>query len=124
MSYKVLVLDIDGTLMNSEKKITEKTKVALRAAQEAGVTIVLASGRPTPGIVPIAKEIGLDEYGGYILSFNGAIVTNLKRVKSFLKQFYLMIKFKSYMMRLKPMVSLSFLTKIVGLLRKLRMISM
>ena len=38
MSYKVLVLDIDGTLMNSEKKITEKTKVALRAAQEAGVT--------------------------------------------------------------------------------------
>ena len=78
MSYKVLVLDIDGTLMNSEKKITEKTKVALRAAQEAGVTIVLASGRPTPGIVPIAKEIGLDEYGGYILSFNGAIVTNFK----------------------------------------------
>jgi Cof subfamily protein (haloacid dehalogenase superfamily) len=78
MSYKVLVLDIDGTLMNSEKKITEKTKVALRAAQEAGVTIVLASGRPTPGIVPIAKEIGLDEYGGYILSFNGAVVTNFK----------------------------------------------
>ena len=66
MSYKVLVLDIDGTLMNSQKKITEKTKTALRTAQEAGVTIVLASGRPTPGIVPIAKEIGLDEYGGYI----------------------------------------------------------
>ena len=60
------------------KKITEKTKVALRAAQEAGVTIVLASGRPTTGIVPIAKEIGLDEYGGYILSFNGAVVTNFK----------------------------------------------
>ena len=46
MKYKVLVLDIDGTLTNSKKEITERTKVALRKAQEDGVVVVLASGRP------------------------------------------------------------------------------
>ena len=78
MSYKLLVLDIDGTLLNSEKKISKKTKDALKDAQESGVIVVLASGRPTQGIVSIAQEIGLDKYGGYILSFNGAIVTNIQ----------------------------------------------
>jgi Cof subfamily protein (haloacid dehalogenase superfamily) len=76
MKYKVLVLDIDGTLTNSKKEITERTKVALRKAQENGVVVVLASGRPTPGIKPIAEEIELAKYGGFILSFNGAVITN------------------------------------------------
>ena len=76
MDYKVLVLDIDGTLTNSKKEITKETKKALHEAQEHGVIVVLASGRPTPGIVPIADEIELDKFGGYILSFNGAVITN------------------------------------------------
>lgn len=76
MKYKILVLDIDGTLTNSKKEITERTKIALRKAQENGVVVVLASGRPTPGIKPIAEEIELAKYGGYILSFNGAVITN------------------------------------------------
>ncbi|MCK9156539.1 MAG: Cof-type HAD-IIB family hydrolase [Paludibacteraceae bacterium] len=76
MTYKVLVLDIDGTLTNSNKEITMKTKNALRKAQELGVKVVLASGRPTPGIVPLADELELDRFGGFVLSFNGAVVTN------------------------------------------------
>lgn len=76
MAYKVLVLDIDGTLTNSKKEITKETKKALRAAQENGVVVVLASGRPTPGIVPLADELELDKFGGYILSFNGAVITD------------------------------------------------
>ena len=43
MDYKVLVLDIDGTLTNSKKEITSKTKKALRKAYEKGVKVVLAS---------------------------------------------------------------------------------
>lgn len=78
MSYKMLVLDIDGTLTNSKKEITPRTKTALKKAQDKGVTLVIASGRPTPGIVPIAEELELDSRGGYILSFNGAVVTNYK----------------------------------------------
>ena len=78
MDYKVLVLDIDGTLTNSKKEITSKTKKALRKAYEKGVKVVLASGRPTPGILPIAEDIGFDEFGGYILSFNGGKIIDYK----------------------------------------------
>lgn len=72
MKYKVLVLDIDGTLTNSKKEITKNTKLAIRRIMEQGVTVVLASGRPISGIEPLAKELELEKYGGYILAFNGA----------------------------------------------------
>lgn len=78
MKYKLLVLDIDGTLTNSKKLISERTKATLIKAQEQGITIVLASGRPTYGIVPLANELQLDKFGGYILSFNGGTIINWK----------------------------------------------
>ncbi|BCN32536.1 Cof-type HAD-IIB family hydrolase [Anaeromicropila herbilytica] len=78
MKYKVLVLDIDGTVTNSNKEITEKTLNAIINIQKQGCTVVLASGRPTPGIMPVANELKLSEYGGYILSFNGAKIINCK----------------------------------------------
>ena len=61
--YKVLALDLDGTLTNSEKVVTPRTAAALREAAEQGVRIVLASGRPTAGIRPLAKELGLEQTG-------------------------------------------------------------
>ncbi len=71
MDYKMLVLDLDGTLTNKKKEITPYTKEVLIKAQQAGVKIVLASGRPTYGIIPLAKELELDQYNGFILAFNG-----------------------------------------------------
>lgn len=71
MKYKIMVLDIDGTLTNSEKKITDKTKAALLDYQERGGKIAIASGRPTKGILPYAEQLELANYGGYIMSFNG-----------------------------------------------------
>lgn len=71
MQYKVLALDLDGTLTNQDKIITPRTKAALRKAAERGVCIVLASGRPTVGIGPLARELNLDKFGGCILSYNG-----------------------------------------------------
>lgn len=76
MKYKLLVLDIDGTLLTDEKTITPRTLAALLKVQQMGVHIVLASGRPTNGILPIAKQLELNHYGGYILSYNGAKVEN------------------------------------------------
>ena len=76
MDYKILVLDIDGTLTNSKKEITPRTRAALRKAQEKGVKVVLASGRPTYGIMPVAGELELERFGGYILSFNGGQIIN------------------------------------------------
>lgn len=71
MDYKLLVLDIDGTLANNKKEITPYTLEVINEVQASGVKVVLASGRPTYGIVPIAEKIGMDKFGGYILSFNG-----------------------------------------------------
>ncbi|MEG0647557.1 MAG: HAD hydrolase family protein, partial [Bacteroides sp.] len=47
MKYKLLVLDVDGTLLNTEKKISMRTQAALIKVQQMGVRVVLASGRPT-----------------------------------------------------------------------------
>ena len=78
MKYKLIALDLDGTLKNSNNEITEKTKNALIKVQELGVKIVLASGRPTPGLRHEANELELEKYEGYILSFNGARVVDVK----------------------------------------------
>lgn len=72
MSYKIIAFDIDGTLTNSEKIITQPTKEAILDIQERGYKVVLSSGRPTPGMVKIADDLCLNQYGGYVLSYNGA----------------------------------------------------
>ena len=74
MNYELIVLDLDGTLTNKDKVITPKTKEALMKMQKQGKKVVLASGRPTYGVMPLAAELELERYGGYILSFNGGII--------------------------------------------------
>ena len=75
MDFKLLVLDVDGTLLNSNREMTERTIKTLRKVQQNGVKIALASGRPTHGILPFASAIDLDFNDGYIISYNGAKVT-------------------------------------------------
>lgn len=74
MKEKALVLDIDGTLTNSEKEITPATKAAILAVLEQGHKCVLASGRPAFGMRRYEQELELGRYGGYLLSHNGARV--------------------------------------------------
>lgn len=71
MKYKLLVLDVDGTLLNEAKGISKRTLAALLKVQQMGVRIVLASGRPTYGLLPLAKSLELGNYGGYLVSYNG-----------------------------------------------------
>ena len=71
MKYKLLVLDVDGTLLNDEREISNRTLAALLKVQQMGVRIVLASGRPTYGLMPLAKTLELGNYGGFVLSYNG-----------------------------------------------------
>lgn len=78
MAYEILVLDIDGTLTNSQKEVSPQTLEAILKAQERGHKVVLASGRPTPGILALASRLKLSEYNGFILSFNGAKIINCK----------------------------------------------
>lgn len=78
MNYKIMVLDLDGTLTNSKKEISKPTKEALLDIQKRRYKVVLASGRPTPGILKLANELELENYGGYILSFNGGKIIDCK----------------------------------------------
>ena len=74
MEKKLLVLDIDGTLVNDKKEITPRTKEALFQVMERGHSVMIASGRPTPGVQKYVDELKLAEYGGYVLTYNGARV--------------------------------------------------
>lgn len=69
--YQLLVLDLDGTLTNSKKEISPRNQQTLLRLQQNGVRLVLASGRPTFGIAPLADALHMKEYGGFILSYNG-----------------------------------------------------
>ena len=75
--YQMLVLDIDDTLMTSKNTISDATYQALMKAQEQGKKVVLASGRPTPSMIETAKQVKLDHFDSYIISFNGAAITSM-----------------------------------------------
>ncbi len=83
---KVVALDLDGTLTNSEKKVTPATRAIIDKAREQGVKIVLASGRPHIGIKGVADELDIFDKGGYILSYNGGQILDCKSGKILLRK--------------------------------------
>jgi Cof subfamily protein (haloacid dehalogenase superfamily) len=76
MKYKMLVLDMDDTLLRDDHTISLENKEMIAKAQALGVHVILASGRPTPAMTAYAKELQLDH--SYIISYNGAVITDLK----------------------------------------------
>lgn len=76
MNYKLIAMDLDGTLNNDEKRITPKTLEALMAAQEHGVRLALASARPSPGLFKERDALGLCRYGGILMSYNGGRIVD------------------------------------------------
>lgn len=85
--FRAIALDLDGTLTNHDKVVTPRTRQALLKAQELGTVIILASGRPTYGIVPVAECLELEKRGGYILSYNGGNIVNAKTSEKLFSQF-------------------------------------
>jgi Cof subfamily protein (haloacid dehalogenase superfamily) len=86
MKYKMIVTDMDDTLLNSEGKISRENKEAIMKIQKMGIKFVLASGRPTFAMKEFAKELELDRYGSYMLSYNGAIITECATDKIWLEE--------------------------------------
>ncbi|WP_064610030.1 Cof-type HAD-IIB family hydrolase [Streptobacillus moniliformis] len=79
---KLIATDMDGTLLNSKHEIAEKNIESIIKAQENGYTFVLASGRPTFAMIDFAKELKMDKFGGYIVSFNGGEIIDCKTWKT------------------------------------------
>lgn len=75
---KTVVLDIDGTLVDDEGKISAKTRKAIVDVQDQGVHIILASGRPFKSMLTLADQLELNEHKGIILCNNGAMAYDTK----------------------------------------------
>ncbi|WP_296875549.1 Cof-type HAD-IIB family hydrolase [Thomasclavelia sp.] len=85
-NYKVIIMDVDGTLTNSEKKISPETKEALIKAEKMGIKLILASGRPTTGLVDFGKELQMDRYHGLFVCYNGSKVVDCQTMETLFNQ--------------------------------------
>ena len=73
--YKLVAIDLDGTLLNSYGEISEKNKEAIQKAKSKGAEIVIASGRPISSARSYAYEVGADNY---IICGNGSVLYDMK----------------------------------------------
>ena len=74
MSIKLIAVDIDGTLLNSQRQVTPEVFQAIQEAKAAGVKVVIATGRPIPGVLSLLEELNLNQDGDYVITFNGGLV--------------------------------------------------
>ena len=77
---KLIAIDMDGTLLNEKKHIDKAEKEAIHEAIEAGIKIVLCTGRPLYGILPFYEELGISELDseGYVILNNGCSIHKTK----------------------------------------------
>ena len=71
---KLIAIDLDGTLLNEEKKISAENKKALAQAKAQGIKIVLCTGRPLAAMAHYLQELGLVDEGDFSITFNGGLV--------------------------------------------------
>lgn len=71
---KILALDLDGTLFTTDKKVSEENKVALKAAREKGIKVVITTGRPLKAIGNLLEDLELVSDEDYSITFNGGLV--------------------------------------------------
>lgn len=74
MTIELIAIDLDGTLLTPEKKISAKVKETIEMAKTKGIKIVLCTGRPLPGVFQILEALNLQEEGDYVITYNGALV--------------------------------------------------
>lgn len=79
MDYKLIALDMDGTLLNDKKEITDKNKEAISKATAQGVKIVLSSGRSYDGIAYAYKELGISGSDEYMINCGGNLIESLDK---------------------------------------------
>lgn len=100
MSIKLVAVDIDGTLLTDDRKITSQVFEAVQDAKAQGVQVVIATGRPIAGVTHLLNELNLNHQGNYVITFNGGLVqdaeTGQEIVKSTMSyEDYLEIEFLS-----------------------------
>ena len=82
--YKIIAVDLDGTMLNKYGTVTEETKQTIKQTIEQGTDVIIASGRPIDSIKTIAKEI---ESNNYFIAGNGALIYDIKKDKIIYEKF-------------------------------------
>lgn len=82
--YKLVAIDLDGTLLDSYGQVSERNKNAIQKAVDLGTKVVLASGRGTMSVRNFATEINANEY---MICGNGSMVYDLKMKKEYMRNF-------------------------------------
>ena len=86
MNHKILCVDLDATLLCDDKSITQKNREAIHRMLEAGHYIALATGRPVETAREVARELGLNTPGCYMIAFNGAVLYDCAADRVLLKR--------------------------------------
>lgn len=71
---RLIAIDLDGTLLTDDKRISARNKQVLQQAKAKGIKVVLCTGRPLAAIAPFVEELGLNQAGDYSITFNGGLV--------------------------------------------------
>ena len=74
MNYKLLIVDIDGTLVDKKRAISAEDREALAKTRDSGIQVSLCTGRASQACTDILNQLSLD---GYHIFFDGALVANL-----------------------------------------------
>ena len=74
MKKRLLFMDLDGTLLNDEKRITEGNRAALDCLLERGHGAIITTGRPLKSAMDQARLLGMDRPGCYLIAYNGAVI--------------------------------------------------
>lgn len=74
--YKLITVDLDGTLLNKYGEVSEYTKNIIKKVTDQGILVVLASGRISESVLTIAKEIGANKY---YISGNGSALYDMQK---------------------------------------------
>lgn len=101
-SIKMIAMDVDGTLVNEKRDITPETYQALLNAQAQGIILVIASGRPTTGLIDFARQLKMHENKGYIVSYNGSSILNCQTNEILFNQPLEAHEIKEIIQHLKP----------------------
>ncbi len=78
MNYQLVALDMDGTLLKEDKSISERNQAAIKAAREAGKNVIIATGRPSIGLIPYIEQLDMKGPHDYVVAFNGALVKHIQ----------------------------------------------
>lgn len=82
--YKLIAIDLDGTMLNRYGIVTEETKEIIKKTIQKGINVIIASGRPTYSIKTIANEIGAENY---FIAGNGGLIYDIKEEKAIYEKF-------------------------------------